>query len=396
MPAHPMTRRDLLKLGALAGASALLNRAVAQAPASAAKPKPVVVPALGGVERAAQPLNILILGGTGFTGPHQVRYALARGHKLTLFNRGRRPKEWPAEVEELTGDRETGDLKSLAGRTWDVCIDNPTSVPHWVRDVGRVLQGKVKQYVFISTLSAYADTATAGMTEDAPLAKYTGPDVMKETRATLLANLALYGPLKAACEQEAEKWFPGTTTIVRPTLIVGPGDDTDRFTYWPVRIAQGGEVLAPPASDPLQLIDARDLAEWTIRLCEQRAFGAFNAVGPNYELSTAEMLHGVHAAVGGDARFTFTTAEFLAQQNVQPWSELTVWVPGQGETVGFHRTSWKKSVAAGLTYRPLAVTAADTLAYWNSLPDERRAKPKAGLNSEREAAVLKAWHARAG
>lgn len=393
--AYPMTRRDLLKLGAFAGASTLLPRALAQTPASAGtKPKPVHVPALDGVERATRPLNILILGGTGFTGPHQVRYALARGHKLTLFNRGRRPKEWPAEVEELTGDRETADLKSLEGRTWDVCLDNPTSVPHWVRDVGRVLQGKVKQYVFISTLSAYADTATAGMTEDAPLAKYTGSDVMKETRATLLAKLALYGPLKAACEQEAEKWFPGITTIVRPTLIVGPGDDTDRFTYWPVRVAQGGEVLAPPPDDPLQLIDARDLAEWTIRLCEQRAFGAFNGVGPNYELSTAAMLHGVRAAVGGDARFTHVTAEFLAQQKVQAWSDLPLWVPGQGETIGFHRVSGKKSVAAGLTFRPFATTAADTLAYWNSLPNDRRAKPKAGLTREREAEVLKAWRAR--
>ncbi|HLP24031.1 MAG TPA: NAD-dependent epimerase/dehydratase family protein, partial [Acidobacteriota bacterium] len=166
-----MNRRDLLKLGALAGASTLLPRAIAQtSTADVPKPKPVHVTALDGVEHAARSLHILILGGTGFIGPHQVRYALARGHKLTLFNRGRRPKEWPAEVEELTGDRETGDLKPLEGRSWDVCIDNPTSVPHWVRDVGRVLQGKVKQYVFISTLSAYADTATAGMTEDAPLA----------------------------------------------------------------------------------------------------------------------------------------------------------------------------------------------------------------------------------
>ncbi|MBX3736998.1 MAG: hypothetical protein KF715_09935 [Candidatus Didemnitutus sp.] len=391
-----MNRRDMLKLGALAGAATLLNRATAQTAALAAKPKPVHIDPLGGVERAAKPLNILILGGTGFIGPHQVRYALARGHKLTLFNRGRRPKEWPAEVEELTGDRETGDLKSLEGREWDACIDNPTSVPYWVRDAGRVLQGKVKHYVYVSSLSAYADTAKAGMDETAPLAKYTGPDLMKETRATLLANMNLYGPMKAGCEAEAEKWFPGITTIVRPTLIVGPGDDTDRFTYWPVRIAQGGEVLAPPADDPVQLIDARDLAEWMVRLVEQRAFGAFNGNGPDYELSTAALLHGVRAAVGGNARFTHVTAEFLEQQKVQAWGELTVWVPGQGETVGFHRMSWQKSVAAGLTFRSLAVTAADTLAFWKSLPEDRRAKPKAGLKADKEAAVLAAWHGGAG
>ncbi len=388
-----MNRRDALKLSALAGATALLSRATAQTAAPAAKPKPVHIAAAEGVARAERPLNILILGGTGFTGPHQVRYALARGHKLTLFNRGRRPKEWPGEVEEITGDRETADLKSLEGRTWDVCIDNPTSVPHWVRDVGRVLQGKVKHYVFISTLSAYARTDLPGMTEDAPLAQYTGPDVMKETRATLLANMALYGPLKAACEAEAEKWFPGITTIVRPTLIVGPGDDTDRFTYWPVRVARGGEVLAPPAADPVQIIDARDLGEWTIRLCEQRAFGAFNGVGPGYEMSVAAMLHGIHAAVGGTARFTHATAEFLAAQKVSAWGDLPAWVPGQGETAGFSRVSAAKSIAAGLTYRPLATTVTDLLAWFRALPPERQAKLRAGISPEREAAALAAWHA---
>lgn len=384
-----MNRRDALKLSALAGASALLTRAVGQT-APAAKPKPVHIDPATGVARAAKPLNILILGGTGFTGPHQVRYALARGHKLTLFNRGRRPKEWPGDVEEITGDRETADLKSLEGRTWDVCIDNPTSVPHWVRDVGRVLQGKVQHYVFISTLSAYARTDLPGMTEDAPLARYTGADVMKETRATLLANMALYGPLKAACEAEAEKWFPGQTTIVRPTLIVGPGDDTDRFTYWPVRVARGGEVLAPPAADPVQIIDARDLAEWTIRLCEQRALGAFNGVGPGYEMSVAAMLHGIHAAVGGDARFTHATTEFLEAQKISAWGDLPAWVPGQGETAGFSRVSNAKSVAAGLTYRPLATTVTDLLTWFRALPPERQAKLRAGLSAEREAAALTA------
>jgi 2'-hydroxyisoflavone reductase len=390
-----MNRRDALKLGALAGASALINRAIGQTPNPAPKPAPlprVTVPAEAGVAKAAKPLNILILGGTGFTGPHQVRYALARGHKLTLFNRGRRPKDWPGEVEELTGDRETADLKSLEGREWDVCIDNPTSVPYWVRDVGQILQGKVKQYVFISTLSAYADTAKPGMTEDASLAKYTGPDVMKETRATLLANMELYGPMKAACEVEAEKWFPGITTIVRPTLIVGPGDDTDRFTYWPVRIARGGEVLAPPADDPVQLIDARDLAEWTIRLTEQRAFGAYNGLGPDYVLTTGAMLNSIRAAVGGNANFTHTTAGFLEAQKISAWGDLPVWVPGQGETVGFHRMSAAKSIKSGLTYRPLGVTAADTLAWFRTLPAERQAKLKAGLTADREAAALKAWH----
>jgi 2'-hydroxyisoflavone reductase len=266
----------LIKLGAVAGVSALAGR-------------------LGAVEPAVKPLRILILGGTGFTGPHQVRYALARGHSLTLFNRGRRPKEWPSHVEELTGDRDTGDLKSLAGREWDVCIDNPTSVPFWVRDAGAVLGGKVGHYVFISTISVFASTEKPGMDESAPLARYEGKDAMAETNAVLRTNMGLYGPLKAACEAEAEKQFPGKTTIIRPTLIAGPGDETDRFTYWPARLARGGDVLAPPPADPVQLIDARDLAEWTIRVAEQRALGIFNAAGPERELRMDTMIADVRA-----------------------------------------------------------------------------------------------------
>lgn len=385
-----MNRRDLLKLGALAGASTLLTRGAGQTPPPVVRPR-AAVSAAEGVARAERPLRILILGGTGFTGPHQVRYALARGHQLTLFNRGRRPKDWPGEVEELTGDRETADLKALEGmREWDVCIDNPTSVPHWVRDVGRVLQGRVKQYVYISSLSAYAGTEQVGMDEDAPVARYTGADVMKETRATLIADMNLFGPLKAACEAEAEKWFPGMTTVIRPTLIVGPGDETDRFTYWPVRLARGGEVLCPPADDPVQVIDARDLAEWTIRVVEQRAIGKFNAAGPAHELSVAAMLYGVRAVTTAGARLVFASADFLQRQGVAGWSDLPAWLPGQGETAGFARVSIARAMGAGLTFRPLATTAADTLAWFESQPAERKAKLRAGLAPEKEAAALKA------
>lgn len=392
-----MTRRQLLQLGSSVAATSLLVRTAAATPSSVtrpARPAPVAIPAASGVARAERPLRILILGGTGFTGPQQVRYALARGHQLTLFNRGRRPKEWPGEVEELVGDRETGDLKALAGRTWDACIDNPTSVPHWVRDLGAVLQGKVGQYVFISSLSAYAQTDRPGMTEDAPLAPYTGPDALRETRASLIANMALFGPLKAACEAEAAKWFGATTTIVRPTLIVGPGDDTDRFTYWPARLSRGGEVLAPPREDPVQFIDARDLAEWTIRLVEQRAFGAFNGVGPASALPVGDLLIGIRKAIGSTATLVHADAAFLEAQKIQPWSDLPAWVPGSGETAGFGRVSNARAVATGLTFRPLATTARDTLAFWNALPPERRAQPRAGLSAEREAAALAAWRAR--
>ncbi|WP_367873493.1 epimerase [Luteolibacter sp. Populi] len=370
-----MNRRDSLKLAAVAGVSSFVPSVLAQAAA----------PAPG-------PLRILILGGTGFTGPHQVRYALARGHKLTLFNRGRRPKEWPGEVEELVGDRDKNDYKALEGREWDVCIDNPTSVPFWVRDAGKVLAGKVKQYIFISTVSVYADTSKPGMDETTALHTYEGPDAMAETNESMRANMALYGPLKAASEREAEKQFPGITTILRPTLIVGPGDETDRFTYWPARIQKGGEVLAPPPADPVQIIDARDLAEWTIRMAEQRSFGAFNACGPDYELGMGAMLYGIRAVTTAGAKFTFVSADFLQEQKVAPWGHLPVWVPGQGDSAGFARTSIAKSLAAGLSFRSLATTTADTLEWFNALPAERRAKLRAGISAEREAALLKSWH----
>jgi 2'-hydroxyisoflavone reductase len=366
-----MTRRETLKLTTAVALSL---------PAGAAQPPP-------------RPLRILILGGTGFTGPHQVRYALARGHKLTLFNRGRRPQEWPAEVEELTGDRDKGDLKSLEGREWDVCIDNPTSVPFWVRDAGKVLAGKVKQYIFISTVSVYADSSKPGRDETTPTEEYKGEDVMAETNATLRANFNLYGPLKAASEREAEKQFPNITTVIRPGLIVGPGDETDRFTYWPVRIAAGGEVLVPPADDPVQIIDARDLAEWTIRMAEQKTFGIFNACGPDYELGMGAMARDIRDATKSEAKLTFVTSEFLGKQGVAPWGDMPVWVPGQGDSAGFGRTSIAKATKAGLTFRSLATTTTETLAWFNKLPAERRARLRAGISAEREAELLKAWHA---
>ncbi|SDE07907.1 NAD-dependent epimerase/dehydratase family protein [Aquimonas voraii] len=377
----PIRRRDVLKLGALAGAAGL-----APSLASAA------APAIG---RAAKPLNILILGGTGFTGPHQVRYALARGHRITLFNRGRRPQDWPAEVEELVGDRETGELDALKGRRWDVCIDNPTSVPHWVRDVGEVLKGQVDHYLFISTLSVYSDSATPGQDEDAPREVYTGPDIMAETRASLLANMALYGPMKAACEDEALKWFPDITTLIRPGLIVGPGDETDRFSYWPLRVRRGGDILAPgDGRDPVQFIDARDLAEWTIRMAEQRVFGAFNAMGPAYPMGMDQLLYGIQAVTGTPATFHWAPAEFLAEQQVSPWGDMPVWVPGQGESAGFSRHRNDRALAQGLSFRPLAETVAATLAWFDAQPEERRATVRAGIKPEREAEVLAAWKAR--
>ena len=346
------------------------------------------------VTPAPKPLKILILGGTGFTGPFQVKYALARGHKVTVFNRGKtHPGELPEGVEQLIGDR-NGQLDALKGRKWDVVIDNPTTVPKWVRDAAMILKGNVDRYIFISTISVYGDIAKAGADETAPVEQYKGADAMKETRDSVIAShFALYGPLKVLSEKEAEKWFPGKALIIRPGLIVGPGDETDRFSYWPVRIDRGGEVLAPgDPSDPVQIIDARDLAEWTIRMAEQGATGVYTAVGPTQRLTIGEMLNGIKTALGSNAKFTWVPADFLAKQKVEPWSDMPVWVPPTGEDAGLGQISNQRAVAKGLTFRPLAETARDTLTWFKAQSKERQAKLKAGLTSEREAEVLAAWH----
>jgi 2'-hydroxyisoflavone reductase len=340
-------------------------------------------------------LRILILGGTGFIGPHQVRYALARGHKVTIFNRGKKELAWPGEVEELIGDRNAGDLKSIEGREWDVCIDNPTTLPFWVRDAGRVLRGKVNQYVFISTVSVYAENDTAE-DESAPVAAYTGKDAMAETQESLRASGgALYGPLKALSEQEAENHFPGATTIIRPGLIAGPGDETDRFTYWPVRLNRGGEILAPgDGPDPVQFIDVRDLSEWIIRVAETRIVGTFNATGPASPLNMHDMLRKIALAIHSEAQLTWVPTDFLDSQQVSPWTDMPVWVPGSGDSAGFARRKIAKAKTAGLFYRNLANTAMDTLQWFRQQPEERQAALKAGVSADREAQLLGLWKSR--
>jgi len=374
------TRRKFIKISALA--SSAVGLGILPTPMRAAASA-----------QPAKPLHILILGGTGFTGPFQVRYALERGHQVTVFNRDKsHPGELPDGVEQLIGDR-NGQLDALKDRSWDVAIDNPTSVPVWVRDAAQVLRGNVERYVFISTISVYADNSKPN-DETGALAKYEGEDAMKETRDTLIASqFKLYGPLKALCEAEAEKWFPEKTLIVRPGLIVGPGDQTDRFTYWPVRIDRGGEVMAPGApADPVQFIDARDLAEWTIRMVENGATGIYNATGPAKQLGMGDMVGGIKTALNSNADFTWVATEFLEEQKVAPWSDMPVWVPPQSEDGALSRTSIKRALAKGLTFRALAETARDTLSWFKSQPAERQAQLHAGLTRGRETEVLDAWH----
>jgi 2'-hydroxyisoflavone reductase len=311
---------------------------------------------------------------------------------VTVFNRGKSLSPMPPEVEQLHGDRDATDYAALHGRRFDACIDNPSSVPHWVRDAAQVLRGQVDHFICISTLSVYADNAQPRQDESAARHRYEGPDAMAIRLAELRSNMALYGPLKALVEDEVHRQFAGHCTVIRPGLIVGPGDETDRFTYWPLRVQRGGPTLVPPRADPVKFVDARDLAEWTIRLAEQRATGAFNAMGPAGTLSMGEMLDTLRSAVGNPAspaEWVEASAEWLDKEKVAAWGDLPVWLPGQGETAGFHRRSNARAVAAGLTFRPLADTARDTVAWWQGLDEKRRtAALRAGLAPAREAELL--------
>ena len=340
-------------------------------------------------EPAQKSLKILILGGTGFIGPYQVQYALDRGHQVTLFNRGKTNSTLFPKVPRLIGDRNLPDgHKALEKGNWDVVIDNPTANPKWVRDAGIALKGRTKHYLFVSTISVFSDNSKP-VDENGPL------NVPSDIDAAF--DAAKYGSNKVRCEMEAKTQFGDAVTVVRPGLIVGPGDLTDRFSYWPVRIDKGGEILAPGApTDPAQYVDALDLSSWIVRLAESRTFGTFNATGPKTPTTIAEMLYGIKAVTTSDAQFTWVPAEFLAKHQVRAWSEMPVWVPSTGQTAGFMRVNCQKAYAAGLTFRPLADTAKDTLTWYHSRPAAEQEKARAGLAPTKETAVLAAWKAAQG
>ena len=350
-------------------------------------------PAVSG--RARKPLNILILGGTQFTGPEQVEYAIKRGHSVTLLNRNKtRPDFFKGRVEQLIGDL-SGDVSALKDKKFDVVIDNPTMYPAWVRNVAQYMKGNTSHYIFISTVSAYANDKSTWADESDALAELpAGLDPYALPADP--SRRANYGPLKAFSEKEVEKHYPGINTIIRPGLIVGPLDVSDRFTYWPYRIDKGGEVLAPGDSkDPVQIIDSRDIAEWTIRMAENKTFGTFNATGPTKPYTMLEMLEGIKKAVNSSATFTWVPADFLAEQKVRPWSNMPVWMPDRSDNGAFSRRKIDKALAAGLTFRPLAVTAKETLE-WNKKRPEAELQAlaegrHAGISAAREAEVLKAW-----
>ncbi|MHC4128736.1 MAG: NAD-dependent epimerase/dehydratase family protein [Planctomycetota bacterium] len=344
-------------------------------------------------EPATRKLELLILGGTGFIGPHIVDAALARGHGMTLFNRGQTNPDLFPGLEKLRGNRDPDrgeGLKALEGRSWDGVIDTSGYFPRLVGASAGLLAERVRQYVFISSISVYADNSIVDMDETGPIATMDDP-----TLEEFGDQFQHYGALKALCEQAAEKAMPGRTTNIRPGLIVGPRDNVPRFTYWPVRVERGGEVLAPGTpDDPIQYIDARDLADFVVKTLEDSITGAFNATGPKPPTTMAELLYGCKAVTGGDARFTWVNADFLEEQGIQPWSDMPLWIPPRQGYEGFHRVNIDKAIEAGLRFRPLAETVRDTLEWYHAWPPEKPFPWRGGISAEREAEVLAAWHGR--
>ena len=331
-------------------------------------------------------MRILILGGTIFLGRHLAAQALAAGHQVTLFTRGRHHPELFPEAERLTGDRDGG-LAPLAGRTWDAVIDTSGYLPRVVRDSAHLLASSVSHYTFISSVSVYADLSRPGVDEEAPVAQLADP-------STETVDGESYGGLKALCEEACRDELPGRTLTVRPGLIVGPFDPTDRFTYWPERIAAGGEVLCPDAPDRrTQVIDGRDLAAWILRAVEEGQTGTFNATGPEEPLEFGPLFETCRAVAGSDARFTWVDEAFLLEEKVGPWMELPLWVPLSPDSAGFDAISIERAVAAGLRFRGIAETIRDTLAWLETLPPAR--VRRAGLAREKEAEILQKWKERA-
>ena len=374
-----MKRRTLLSFAA-AGALASLTPAI-HAATAAKKTK-----------KAKKPLKILILGGTRFIGLHMTALALERGHTLTFFNRGRTNADKFPEIERIKGDR-TSDIEGLKGRQWDAVVDNSGYVPRFVRNSAELLAPNVKQYVFVSSISVYPNFAEP-RDESSPVGKLADETVEKVDGET-------YGPLKALCEQAVEKALPGRTTVIRPGLIVGPDDNTDRFTYWPARAARGGEFIAPGSpGDAFQIIDVRDLAAFTLATIENDSTGIYNAVSNVNEFKFGELTDACIAAAVKQAkpadapRATYLPTEFLEAQKVEPWSEMPVWLPAKGDEAAFAGTSNKAALAKGLTITPLRKTVDDTLAWHLTRPQAERDKLKSGIAPDKEAAVLAAWKAK--
>ncbi len=415
------TRRSFLQTSAASAGAMALGLAAGLPRIASASPG----------RRAGAPLRILILGGTGFLGPACMEAAVAKGHKVTLFNRGRietirkekgRPSVVPEGVEVIYGNRDPNKLaddwkddpraapagqkrdkdpnspkglSQLEGKKWDAVIDTSGFFPRMARASAEALSPNIGQYLFISTISVYKHNDHPGADESAELTTLADPAV--EDFGPQFEN---YGGGKVLCEQAVEKACPGRSTIVRPGFIVGTRDNTRRYIFWPDRISKGGDMIVPgDPADPIQIIDVRDLAEWCVLLLEKKTMGVFNATGPASELSMKAFVEGTRQGLGTDTKFTWIPAEFL-QQNGAPDGAFPLYIPPTGETSGFHRVSVARAVAAGLTFRSCAETAKTTMDWVKSLPEDARAgvlPPPPGtpgsptLSPEKEAQILKAW-----
>ncbi|MGE3109105.1 MAG: NAD-dependent epimerase/dehydratase family protein [Phycisphaerales bacterium] len=375
------TRRGFLTSTAMLGAAVAMSKSESLAAAAGARPGLKVSRANG-----AAGLSILILGGTGFLGPATIDAAKARGHTVTIFNRGRREKYVGARdgVEKLYGNRdpekhaqtkfvdgkEVEDesspkgLEELVGRKFDAVIDNSGYVPRIVKASAELLAPNVGQYIFISSVSVYKSNERANMDESDEVGTIEDPTVEE-----MGAQFQNYGPLKALCEQAAERAMPGRTTAIRPGFIVGVGDTTDRFTYWPVRTSRGGEVLVPGApEDPVQFIDVRDLSEFIITCVEKKVFGTMNATGPRKPMRVGDLMDACISAskktgAKGDAHMNFVPYDWLAGHGLEPGT-LAILLPSTGETAGFHTRVVEKAVKAGLTFRPAEETCQSLIEWW--------------------------------
>lgn len=329
------------------------------------------------VDAASRPLSFLFLGGTGFLGPHQINYAVERGHQVTMFNRGNNAGMYGDSVEEIVGNRDTkidDGLAPLGGdRTWDVVVDNSGYVPRHVRDSANLLKGRTGRYIYVSTVAVYDfDAGINVFPEDAPLAKLSDPAVEEVTGET-------YGPLKAECDRIAREILGDVCTVVRPTYVVGPGDHTDRFTYWVDRVYRGGDVLAPSGPDrETQWVDAQDLCPWIITLGENNTPGIFNAAGPSSVVDRSGLMWGLKAQTSKPVSFYWPTDELLAELEL----DLPMMNP---ETEHFANTA---SMAAGLGYRSLTDTASGILEWWYAQPEERRANARRWPDPEKEQAAI--------
>ncbi len=336
-------------------------------------------------ERTRAPMRILILGGTGFIGPHLVHHAVSRGHTVSIFTRGRRDADLPASVERLVGDRAItddlpqGDLRALTGRTWDFVFDDSATDPRWVRASAPLLR-ESGGYLFVSSTHVYNPYTSANTAETVPV-------------VTVPADSTDYGIRKAQSEAVTMETFGARGYVVRPGYIVGPGDTTDRFPYWPQRIAQGGEILAPGRKDdPSQLVDVRDLVAFMVKIAEERKAGIYNCTGPAEFLPWERFLAEATAAIDPGARLTWVEDHaFLRAQRI---TYAVPWMIPEGDNAYHMRIDNWKAIASGLTFRPIADTVRDTLAWWRTVPEARRTGARWPIPADREAEVLAAWKGR--